>query len=348
VKIRLSIVVALASIGGGCAEDAGVKNDRLLRVFETGEPVRHVEASPDGTRLLANTVLLDASSGKELRRFGGLARGHGLWSTFSSDGKAVLSLGKQCGWDAALVEELDGKFRRHGGTNGSVTAVAFVPSSSRAFVGESMDGSWRSPSGGPWLWSCSGAPHDFSLPQRNLEPESKTAVIAVAVSPDGSSGIAIDASGTATLYNLDVGERARAFFPSSSRAVAFSRDGASALFVQETGRCRRGLIGAHVVRCNLAQGSGADFVASLPSRRPDSKGPAPVFSHDRRLLAYSTDQLHLIDIERNTTVDVISSRDPITAVAFGPDDRTLLVGTEHGKILTFGIEVDHGTPSSRP
>jgi WD40 repeat protein len=185
--------------------------------------VEGVAFSPDGTMLLSAAwdglvILLDVTSGEEIRRFGG-ERSHQLqanYVVFSPDGQTALSGGSDgiiILWDVASGEAL----REFVGHQDMVTGIAFSPDG-RSFVTASWDHTLR-------LWDTETADTI-----RTFEGHTHRAHT-VAFSPDGASILSGSWDMTVRLWDVETGQEARRFVGHNGpvQSVAFNDDGSLAL-----------------------------------------------------------------------------------------------------------------------
>jgi RNA polymerase sigma factor (sigma-70 family) len=307
----------------------------LRRIEQTGWRANRLAFSPDG-KTLASTAygnetvirLWDVATGKARQPAGPDGVVHAV--AFSPDGRLVVT-GSWLGCDQPLRlwEAATGKpLWARKGELGFVNKAAFTPDG-KGILTSSTDGALR-------LWNASTGKEVRSYVIS--EDRKGSPVVAMALSPDGRRVTAVREmrTGLQAVGVWDVGTGKRLLqregqHPSFSNVLPFSAD---ATVVPEVSDGRLRLYEVATGRLLLT--------LELPGPRPaDRLEEAVAFSADGRTVAAiaithnrrngeieSTEQaLHLWELATGQpTLRIPVGKDPLTAVAFSPDCRTLAAG----------------------
>jgi WD40 repeat protein len=305
-------------------------------------PITSVAISPDGKWILAGTsgneaMLWDAASGAELRKFAG--HSDAVRSVaFSPDEKQILTgAGTRLHWtfghtsglvknEARLWDLIAGtEQRRFQGNYGTVTSVAFSQDGRMALTG-SEDNIAH-------LWDVT-----TGAELHRLEGHSSF-ITSIAFSHDGRFMLTGSDDKTARLWDAATGTEIRRFVGHSSwvSSVAFSHDDRFVLtgggFNDGTAaRLWDAATGAELRRFKGdAYGESSESVAFSPD--------------DRQVATCSSTLVWLWDVATGNVLHRFQVRPLVYSVAFSPDGRTLLAGTEAGTVLL--LDADDGRELQR-
>jgi RNA polymerase sigma factor (sigma-70 family) len=300
--------------------------------------------APDG-KIIAMTMryegtirLVDAATGKEIRRLEGHGRGSGTRSVtridFSPDGKTLASVatdGTIRLWDVATGKETSKLAPLQGDLD---PLVRFSPDGKMLV---SKDG------GNVRLWDVATGKELRKLQEAGGNPQGGiggkpggSAPVDVAFSPDGKS-VAVGNVGSINLFETGTGKRTQEIvlptekivFPIGAQtialtvsAVAFSPDGKTLAAAVDTGKMTYESRGIHLYECNTGKKTGE----LMPSNRLQM-----IFS-----LAFSPDGKTLASAGRGATIqfwdpakgkEIVRGGEGnemwVEAVAFSPDGKTV-------------------------
>lgn len=301
--------------------------DVLLRMGHDGERVRSVAYSPDG-KILASGIssmaqLWDATDGTLLR---GIEQRHAVDDLVFSPDSEILAAG--LGLYGVMLNRVDDGAPLHQLGSGYNNVVAYSPDGETAATGNR--------SGLVWVW-------DVESGEQIAEWEAEDGfdlawMTALAYSPDGDILAAGHFDGVVRLWRVVDGELLHTLDPQSDwgRAddLAFSPDGA----LLAVAGAQDGF--DHVLR--LWQVDDGTLYRDLPLEGGASYGVA--YSPDGEMLALALDQgVHIWDTGEWALVWQLphetddGEQDPVLDVAFSPDGRTVLAGTQSGYLCLWQV-----------
>jgi WD40 repeat protein len=302
---------------------------REIRRFEgRGSAVLGVAFSPDGHALLTGSSdkkarLWDAASGREIRRF----EGHGGWVgcvAFAPDGRRIITGSRDRTarlWDVASGREI----RRFAGHAGRVSSVDFARDGGRILTGSCDDTAPLSDAATARLWDAASGREIWRINGLAVGGTS------VAFAPDGRSILTALIDKTIRLWDAARGsEVLRINGPATDvTSVAFAPDGRSIL----TGSYYTARLWDVATGCEIQRFEGHADIVTHVAFAPDGRTVLTVssdgkvrrweVSSDRKIPRFPWEVPSDREIRRFEGHET-----KITSVAFAPDGRRILTGSE--------------------
>ncbi len=289
-----------------------------------GDAVTALAFSPDGKSLASGSRdksirLWNMAAASELRKL----QGHEEWIgcvSFSPNGQTLAS----CAWESVvrLWDVASGKeIHKLQGDSGKVYGVCFSPDG-RVLVSGGDDGFV--------FWDVATGQRIRSLPVQGPEAW----VRSLALSPDGKTLAAGLHSGRAVIWDAEEGKELHRLWKhaeSVPNLVAFSPDGKRLLSADTTS-------GLGLCTWEVATAKLLHFFQ--PARLdPVYGGPVALSPDASTVVLCDWDKaIHLCNIDTGRELGKLKGqREPVTALAFSPDGRTLASGSGNGTVLLWTL-----------